>query len=56
MPPGSAEDLARGLKEMLDDPEREVVGKKGRRAVEERYQVGAMALNFEKIFGRVVPK
>lgn len=54
--PGSAEDLARGLKEMLDDPEREVVGKKGRRAVEERYHVGAMALNFEKIFGRVVPK
>lgn len=54
--PGSAEDLARGLKEMLDDPEREVVGKKGRRAVEERYHVGAMALNFEKIFGKVAPK
>ncbi len=54
--PGSVGDLARGLQEMLDDPEREVVGKKGRRAVEERYHVGAMALNFEKIFGRVVPK
>jgi glycosyltransferase involved in cell wall biosynthesis len=54
--PGSAGDLARGLQEMLDDPEREVVGKKGRRAVEERYHVGAMALNFEKIFGKVAPK
>ena len=54
--PGSEEDLARGLQEMLRDPEREVVGKKGRRAVEERYHVGAMALNFERIFGRVVPK
>lgn len=50
--PGSAEDLARGLQEMLDNPEREVVGKKGRRAVEDRYHVGAMALDFEKIFGR----
>jgi glycosyltransferase involved in cell wall biosynthesis len=54
--PGSVGDLARGLQEMLDDPEREVVGKKGRRAVEERYHVGAMALNFEKIFGKVAPK
>ncbi|MEO1833694.1 MAG: glycosyltransferase family 4 protein, partial [Akkermansiaceae bacterium] len=54
--PGSEEDLARGLQEMLRDPEREVVGKKGRRAVEERYHVGAMALDFEKIFGKVVPK
>ena len=54
--PGSAGDLARGLQEMLDDPEREVVGKKGRRAVEERYHVGVMALNFEKIFGKVAPK
>ena len=54
--PGSAEDLARGLQEMLDNPEREVVGKKGRRAVEDRYHVGAMALDFEKIFWKVVPK
>jgi glycosyltransferase involved in cell wall biosynthesis len=53
---GSAEDLARGLQEMLDNPEREVVGKKGRRAVEDRYHVGAMALDFEKIFWKVVPK
>ena len=35
---------------------KEVVGKKGRRAVEDRYHVGAMALDFEKIFWKVVPK
>lgn len=54
--PGSVEDLARGIREMLDDPDREVVGKKGRRAVEERYHAGAMALNFEKVFRKVVGK
>jgi len=54
--PGSAEDLARGIQEMLNDPHRELVGKKGRRAVEERYHVGAMALDFEKVFRKVVQK
>ena len=54
--PGSVEDLARGIREMLDNPDREVVGKKGRRAVEERYHAGAMALNFEKVFRKVVGK
>jgi glycosyltransferase involved in cell wall biosynthesis len=54
--PGSVEDLARGIREMLDDPDREVIGKKGRRAVEDRYHAGAMALNFEKVFRKVVGK
>ena len=52
--PDSVDDLARGIQELLDDPDRELLGKKGRRAVEERYHVGAMAANFEKIFGKVV--
>jgi len=52
----SVDDLARGIQELLDDPDRELIGKKGRRAVEELYHVGAMAANFEKIFGKVVRK
>lgn len=52
----SVDDLARGIQELLDDPDRELIGKKGRRAVEERYHVGAMAANFEKVFGKVVRK
>lgn len=54
--PDSVVDLAHGVQKMLNDPQRELVGKKGRRAVEERYHVGAMAADFEKIFGKVVLK
>ena len=52
--PDSPEDLARGIREVLDDPERQLIGKKGRRAVEDRYHVGTMAKDFEKLFGKVV--
>ncbi len=54
--PDSPADLALGLHSVLNDSEREVLGKKGRRAVKERYHVGAMAAGFEKIFGKVVRK
>lgn len=51
---GLAKDLARGLREMLDHPERKAIGEKGRRAVEDRYHVGAMEREFQKIFRKVV--
>jgi glycosyltransferase involved in cell wall biosynthesis len=51
---GSAKGLARGLREMLDHPERKAIGEKGRRAVEDRYHVTAMAGEFEKIMRKVV--
>ena len=54
--PGSARGLATGIKGLLNSPDRELIGKKGRRAVEARYHVGAMAADFEKIFGKVVRK
>lgn len=54
--PNSPEALARGLREMLDHPERKAMGEKGRRAVEDRYHVGAMAGEFEKLFRKVVSK
>ena len=53
---GSAEDLARGLREVLDDPRREEIGNKGRRAVEDRYNTEVMAKNFEQIFRKVVAR
>ena len=56
MEPDSVEGLARGLREMLDHPERKEMGEKGRLAVEDRYHVGAMAAGFEEIFGKVVSK
>lgn len=54
--PESVDDLVRGLREMLDHPDREEIGKKGRRAVEDRYHVGAMVDDFETIFGKVVTR
>lgn len=54
--PGSVQDLANGLRRMLDDPQRREIGKNGRRAVEERYHVGAMADGFERIFGKAVSR
>ena len=54
--PGSVGDLAMGLREVLHCPDREEMGKKGRRAVEDRYHVGAMADDFETIFGKVVAR
>lgn len=54
--PESASDLARGIREILDHPERAALGEKGRRAVESRYHVGAMAVGFEGLFGKVVAK
>lgn len=53
---GSAEDLARGLREVLDDPSREEIGNKGRRAVEDRYNTEVMAKEFEQIFRKVVTR
>jgi hypothetical protein len=41
---------------MLENPDRKAMGEKGRRAVEDRYHVGAMASEFEKVFGKVVSK
>jgi len=54
--PDSPKDLARGLREMLDHPDRRSVGEKGRLAVEDRYHVGAMAEEFEKLLEKVVSK
>ncbi|MEN8771974.1 MAG: glycosyltransferase family 4 protein [Akkermansiaceae bacterium] len=54
--PGSDKGLARGIRGVLKSPDRESIGKKGRRAVQERYHVGAMAADFERIFGKVVQK
>jgi glycosyltransferase involved in cell wall biosynthesis len=54
--PNSSKDLARGIREMLENPDRKAMGEKGRRAVEDRYHVGAMASEFEKVFGKVVSK
>lgn len=54
--PESSSDLARGLREVLDDSDRELMGEKGRLAVGIRYHVGAMAEGFEEIFGKVVTK
>jgi glycosyltransferase involved in cell wall biosynthesis len=54
--PNSPDALARGIQAVFNNPEREVLGKKGRRAVKERYHVGAMAAGFEKVFGKVVRK
>lgn len=54
--PESSKDLARGIRELLDHPQRKEMGEKGRRAVEDRYHVGAMAAGFEQIFGKVVSK
>lgn len=54
--PGCADALARGLREVLDHPDRKRMGKKGRIAVEERYHVGVMAAQFEEIFRKVVSK
>ena len=51
---GSAEKLAEAIRGVLDDPARREMGEKGRRAVEDRYHVGAMAAGFEKIFRKVV--
>jgi glycosyltransferase involved in cell wall biosynthesis len=52
--PESSADLARGLREVLTSGDRAAMGEKGRRAVEKRYHVGAMAEEFEKLFGKVV--
>lgn len=52
--PESAADLARGLREVLTSRDQAAMGEKGRRAVEKRYHVGAMAEEFEKLFGKVV--
>ena len=52
--PESSADLARGLREVLTSRDRAAMGEKGRRAVEKRYHVGAMAEEFEKLFGKVV--
>ena len=54
--PNSSKDLARGIREMLGNPDRRQMGEKGRRAVEDRYHVGAMAAEFENVFGKVVSK
>jgi glycosyltransferase involved in cell wall biosynthesis len=54
--PNSPDALARGIQAVFNNPEREVLGKKGRRAVKERYHVGAMAAGFEKVFGKAVRK
>ncbi|MCX8237282.1 MAG: glycosyltransferase family 4 protein [Akkermansiaceae bacterium] len=54
--PNSSKDLARGIREMLENPDRKAMGEKGRRAVEDRYHAGAMASEFEKVFGKVVSK
>ncbi|MFT6863370.1 MAG: glycosyltransferase involved in cell wall biosynthesis [Akkermansiaceae bacterium] len=53
---GSAKKLAEAIRGVLADPNRRAMGEKGRRAVEERYHVGAMAVRFEKMFGKVVSK
>lgn len=53
---GCPDSLAEGLREAFDHPERASLGEKGRIAVEERYHVGAMAGDFEQLFGKVVSK
>lgn len=53
---GSVQALAEGLKEVFDHPGRKALGEKGRQAVEDRYHVGAMAREFEELFGKVVSK
>ncbi len=54
--PDSVTDLARGLRELLDHPDRKAMGEKGRRAVEDRYHVGVMAADFERVFRKVASK
>jgi len=55
--PNDASALAAAWDQLLEDQsKREVLGKKGRRAVEERYHVEAMAQNFEELFRKVVQK
>ncbi|MEJ6728611.1 MAG: glycosyltransferase family 4 protein [Akkermansiaceae bacterium] len=47
--------LAAAWAELLaDEPRRISMGKKGRRAVEDRYHVGAMSESYEKLFRKVV--
>ncbi len=52
--PNSVSDLAEGLREMLNHPERKAMGEKGRRAVERRYHAGAMAKEFDQVLRKVV--
>jgi len=54
--PDSPIALAEGIRNLLDNPNRKATGEKGRRAVEDRYHVGAMAENFLKLFRKVVSK
>jgi len=53
--PENAEALSNAWRELLDDaPRRKAMGKKGRRAVEECYHVGAMSESYEELFREVV--
>ncbi len=52
--PESAQDLARGLSEVLRDEGWREMGKKGRLEVENRYDVEVMAESFEEFLGKVV--
>ena len=54
--PNSSKDLARGIREMLENPDRKAMGEKGRRAVEDRYHVGAMSESYEQLFRKVAGK
>jgi glycosyltransferase involved in cell wall biosynthesis len=49
--------LAAGWRELLDDEERRSeMEEKGRRAVEDRYHVGAMSESYEQLFRKVAGK
>lgn len=48
--------LARGIRQVLGNEDRKAMGERGRKAVEEKYHVAAMADGFEELFGRVLEK
>ncbi len=53
--PKNPQALARAWVELLaDEPRRAAMGKKGRRAVEDRYHVGVMSKSYEELFRKVV--
>lgn len=54
--PESVAALTKGLREILDSSAKSEMGEKGRKAVETRYHVGAMADGFEALFREVVAK